>query len=129
MKGTALQKAVASLDAAFARLPAANKRGVALALYRVWPAIRQYEADLEGLFSAEMVEATWNVLMAGAFSLIRGRAAFQSKFGEAIVTHAPHLQAFIGAVAKAVSTPPALMRLQESEHGQVDPAKLSEPAP
>lgn len=127
MKGTGLEKAVARLDAAFAALPRTNVRGLALAIYRVWPAYRQYQRDVEGVFSDGVVEAAWGVLMSLVFVLPRGREHVADKLGAALQTRAPNLMAFCEWIARACDPERAPMEVTLA--ADADPKGLPPAAP
>lgn len=116
-RGTGLERAVAAFDAVFATLPAANKRALALAIYRVWPAMQQYNADVAGLFTKETVEALWGVVLSLIPVAIRGRAHALGKLGDAMSARAPHLQNFATIVLRACEGPsvPPPLPLTEKE--------------
>lgn len=126
MRGTGLEKAIARFDAAFAALPARNVHGLALAIYRVWPAYRQYQRDVEGVFTDGVVEAAWGILLSLIWVLPRGREHTMAKLGAALQTRAPHLLHFLEAVARACDSagaPP--LEISDGE----DPKVLREPTP
>jgi hypothetical protein len=101
VKGTGLEKAVGKLDTAFSNLPPERKKAVALAIYRVFPAFRQYQDDVDGLLTRDVIEACWSLLLSLAFVLPRGKEKTMEKLGAALATRAPNLQRFVRAVAAA----------------------------
>lgn len=134
-RGTGLERAVAAFDAVFATLPATNKRALALAIYRVWPAMQQYNADVVGLFTRETIEALWGVVLSLIPVAIRGRDHALGKLAEAMAARAPHLQGFAEVVLRACegpSVPPPLpLTKAEERHAQaIDVAgRVPEPPP
>jgi hypothetical protein len=125
VKGTGLEKAVAALDTAFAALPLGNKRSFALAIYRIWPAALQYQADVQDLMPPAIGEAAWRILAALVFVLPRGKDHATKKLAEAFNSHAPNLRRFIAAVAAACSAD----RRPEVSNGKADPESLPQPPP
>jgi hypothetical protein len=130
-RGTGLERAVAAFDAVFATLPPGNKRALALAIYRVWPAMQQYNADVAGLFTPRTVEALWGVVLSLIPVAVRGPTHALGKLGDAMLARAPHLQHFAAVVLRACegpSAPPPLPLTTEEEHAQVSIAgRLPEP--
>ncbi len=109
-KGTGLEKAVAKLDAAFAGLPAERRQALGLAIYRCYPAMKQYLADVDQLFAGkEFSDALWSVLFSLAFILPRGKDTTIEKLSKAFATRAPALGQFIKLVTEACTKPPVTL--------------------
>jgi O6-methylguanine-DNA--protein-cysteine methyltransferase len=106
-KGTGLEKAVAKLDAAFESLPQEKRQALALAIYRCYPAMQQYLADVDDLFAGQQFqEAVWSVLFSLACILPRGKETTFEKLSKAFAERAPMLKRFIHAVTDACNRPP-----------------------
>lgn len=132
-KGTALEKAVARLDAAFAALPQERRQALGLAIYRCYPAMKQYLTDVDDLFGGEGIsEAIWSILIAMAFILPRGKDAAIEKVARAFSTRAPVLRRFVTAVTDACTRPPIAITDGGASGGsssETDPKVLPATAP
>ena len=67
-----LTRAAKRFDAAFVDVPRETRDRLALAVYRFWPAMRQYQHDVEVLATDKQFrDACWDVAIAVAFRLVR----------------------------------------------------------
>ncbi len=99
-----LSKAAKRFDERFAAQPPEVRKAIALAIYRVFPAIQQYQKDLAPLAAdEEIADATWDLAIAVAFQLVkRGRDAFGQKTIDELSKHAPHTVDFMRAVGRMI---------------------------
>jgi hypothetical protein len=113
VKGTGLEKAVAKLDAAFAALPPAARKGWALAAYRAYPMIRQYIVDVEHVIddsaAKKLNDGIWGVLFSLVWVLPRGKEHTIEKLAKALGSHAPTINRFVQALAEACRKTPAAL--------------------
>jgi hypothetical protein len=129
-KGTGLEKAVAKLDAAFAALPQERRQALGLAIYRCYPAMKQYLTDVDQLFAGkEFGEALWSVMFSLAFILPRGKDVTIEKLAKAFGERAPVLGRFIRAVTDACTRPPIAITDGDAGVSEADSKVLPAAAP
>ena len=99
-----LSKAAKRFDEVFAAQPPETTRAVALAIYRAFPAIQQYQRDLLPLTEDErVVDAIWDLALACAFQLVkRGKDAFGEKFADELRANAPRTAEFLLTVGQMI---------------------------
>lgn len=127
LKGTGLEKAVEALDDAFQALPREHRQALGMAIYRVWPSMRQYQTDVDAVLTKGIADAAFKLLLSLAFILPRGKEHTLTKLADALSSRAPNIQRFIKAVSAACSSSPAV--LVGGESGEDDPQVLPAPAP
>lgn len=95
-----LSRAAKRFDEAFAAQPPHVQRAAALAIYRAWPAIQQYQKDLAPLFEdPAVVDAVWDLMIGAGLRLAtKGRNAFDHKTIASVVDAAPA----VGGMARAL---------------------------
>lgn len=99
-----LGRAAAKFEKAFVALPDSTKQAVALAIYRAAPAMQQYQKDIQSLTEdAAIVDASWDVMIAAAFRLIKGRNAFGAVQLAELQERAPETADFFVQVGRMVA--------------------------
>lgn len=107
-----LTKAAGKWDAAFSALSPEARTRIGLAIYRAYPAIQQYSADLAPLTAAPGIKAaTWDLLIAFAIRVVKKQSRafeFSEKELAELMERAPAVADFARNVVKALEDTPVL---------------------
>jgi hypothetical protein len=107
-----LTKAAGKFDVAFSTLSPEARQRVGLAVYRAYPTIVQYMADLEPLRSVPGLKAaTWDLVIALAFRVAKRQSRafeFSDKELAELTASAPAVAGFCRVVAGAIDGKPML---------------------
>lgn len=135
---TAIEKAGAQLDGAFARWPALQRKRLALAIYRLAPALQTYlsDTDFGALFSPEIHKALWRAFLAlcvrgatgGKDGIVEGVGEFVGamprvrKFFEIAVAAAMNPAAHLSELSQKMEKGPALSAAPRAPDEPSNPA-------
>jgi hypothetical protein len=101
---SALGKAAAKFEAAFTGLPVEVRQRVMLAVYRVAPAITQYQKDLAPLTeSEEITDAVWDLMLAASMRLVmKGKEGVGTRQLDEMKEKAPQTFEFLQTTGKLI---------------------------
>lgn len=98
-----LGRAAGKFEKAFAAQPMHVRQAVALAIYRAAPAIAQYQKDLQVLTDdPAIVDACWDLALAAAFRLVKGKDAIGEKQLDEMRAAAPEASDFVIQVGRMI---------------------------
>lgn len=99
-----LGRAARKFEKAFVAQPEHVKQAVALAIYRASPAIAQYQKDLAVLTDdPAIIDAVWDLALASAFRLVKGKDAIGEKQIDELRANAPETADFFIQVGRMIS--------------------------